>query len=223
MFKKTFVRSMWHLLASALLFLPFTFGFQLNHARRNYFHFRTTLAVNDLTARTYRPSMQFFVAGDSETVIHASDSSDSYCQCSQCKTAYEVSDDIIGKKGKLVRCSVCGKVWFQSHQRLLKRDSKMCLVDVPNESLEALRSSKSGNSAAKHIRPRKIEAFIGNLPPHFEEKDLLELFAEYGVLALSVARNPDGQNKGFAFIQVHTIVTLLTKPRRQFNFFVYLC
>jgi predicted Zn finger-like uncharacterized protein len=198
---------MWLSLASAFLFLPFAFGFQMNRARRNYVRSHTPVG-GDFATWTSRSSMRFSTVGDSGADLHAIESPDSYCQCSQCKTAYEVSDDVIGKKGKLVRCSVCDKVWFQSQQRLLKRDSKTFLVDVPHENLETLRSSKSGSAAVKHLRPRKNEAFIGNLPPHFEEKDLLELFAEYGVLALSVVRDTDGQNKGFAFIQVRADVLL---------------
>lgn len=198
---------MWVSLASTFLFLPFAFGFQMNHAGRNYFRSRTPVG-SDIATWTTRSSILFSTVGDSGAVLRAIESPDYYCQCSQCKTAYEVSDDVIGKNGKLVRCSVCDKVWYQSQQRLLKRDSKTFLVDVPHENLETLRSAKSGSAAVKHLRPRKIEAFIGNLPPHFEEKDLLELFAEYGVLALSVVRDTDGQNKGFAFIQVRTDVLL---------------
>lgn len=190
---------MWFLLlVSAFLSLSFTYGYPLNRICTNYHRSHLGGAINKLPV-----PVRFRSTGGNEAAVVSTESSSHYCQCSQCKTAYEVSETDFGINGKLVKCSVCDKVWFQSQQRLLKKGSTTSLVDVPHEKLQALRSAKTWEtSAVKLPKPRKIEAFIGNLPPHFEEKDLLELFAEYGVLALSVARDSEGQNKGFAFIQV---------------------
>lgn len=48
----------------------------------------------------------------------------------------------------------------------------------------------------------KIGIFIGNLPYTFDEKDIYDILAEYGVVSVSLVRDPEGQSKGFAFAEV---------------------
>ena len=48
----------------------------------------------------------------------------------------------------------------------------------------------------------KIAIFVGNLPYTFVESDIYDLFAEYGVTSVSLVKDPEGQSKGFAFVEV---------------------
>ena len=43
---------------------------------------------------------------------------------------------------------------------------------------------------------------MGNLPYAYDEKDIYDLVAEYGVTQVSLVRDQEGQSKGFAFAEV---------------------
>lgn len=54
----------------------------------------------------------------------------------------------------------------------------------------------------KYPRVDRFGLFVGNLPYSYGETDVADLFAEYGVLAVALVRDPEGASKGFAFIEV---------------------
>lgn len=162
----------------------------------------------------------------------------SYIMCSSCKTAYVMSENEIGKKGIIhtyhlptniltytcvglrVRCGVCEKEWYQTTERLLKTDGNNILANMTEIKVVELQAAINAQQWPKNPKIDKIGVFIGNLPYTYTEKELGEIFAEYGVTGasltshsrarslahlitgISLVRDAEQNSKGFAFVEV---------------------
>lgn len=126
----------------------------------------------------------------------------SYFMCSVCKTAYIADTKILGNKGSKVKCGVCEKEWFQTIDRLLKTDENQVLETMPTSAIREVKRIIADRNVPKYPRVPKHSIFVGNLPYNYVEKDILDLFAEYGVTSISLVRDPEGLSKGFAFLEV---------------------
>lgn len=126
----------------------------------------------------------------------------SYILCSSCKTAYPTDEKLFTARGLRVRCSICEKEWFQSLERLMKVDNLNEIVDMTEAKVTSIKKMISEQNWPKYPRVDKVGLFIGNVPYLYSETDLSDLFAEYGLVGVSLVRDTDGQSKGFAFIEV---------------------
>ena len=125
-----------------------------------------------------------------------------YIMCGACKTAYVVKENQFGKGGLRVMCNVCRKEWFQNSDKVQKTDNEYQLSDMTGDKIAEVKKILSDRNFPKYPRVDKIGIFIGNLPYTFEEQDIYDLIAEYGVTSVSLVRDPQGQSKGFAFAEV---------------------
>ena len=126
----------------------------------------------------------------------------SYIMCGACKTAYVVKENMFAKGGLRVVCSVCGKEWFQNNDRVQKTDNENQLTGMTTEKIGEVKRILADRNFPKYPRVDKVGVFIGNLPYTFEEKDIYDILAEYGVMQVSLVKDPQGQSKGFAFAEV---------------------
>jgi predicted Zn finger-like uncharacterized protein len=124
----------------------------------------------------------------------------SYIMCSTCKAAYLMNEDMVKRRSLRVRCAVCEKEWFQTSERLLKVDDQHHLQNMTDDKIEEMR--RIVKSDRGWVRTRGIGIFVGNLPYTYDEKDIGDLFGEYGLTGLTLVKDADGQSKGFAFLEV---------------------
>ena len=89
--------------------------------------------------------------------------------------------------------------------KVTKTDSQMSFLPITAARAEEMKKFIIDNNWARNPRGEKIDLFIGNLPFNFDENDLIDLFAEYGVVGVALVRDADKQSKGFAFIEVSFI------------------
>ena len=70
----------------------------------------------------------------------------------------------------------------------------------------------------KYPRVDKFGIFVGNLPYTYEEKDLGDLFGEYGLTGITLVRDTEGRSKGFAFLEVSNVedAQLMIKEMHHF-------
>jgi hypothetical protein len=123
-----------------------------------------------------------------------------FFQCGQCKSAYIMNFTEI-KSGSRVKCSVCSKVWFQSIDKLSEVTSTLSLKERGGD-LTARAGNLTNNAYSYGSSNEKVSIFIGDLPLEFTEKEVGDLFAEYGLLHMVVAKDQNKVSRGFAFIEV---------------------
>ena len=128
----------------------------------------------------------------------------SYITCSACKTNYLMPEAELGKKGMRVRCIVCEKEWFQTTDRLMVTDGNSAIRNMTETAIVDLKRILAERAWPKYQRIPKFDIFIGNLPYTYTEKELGDLFGEYGVTGVSLVKDPAGMSKGFGFIEVAT-------------------
>ena len=124
-----------------------------------------------------------------------------YIMCSQCKSSYVYDEEVFGTRGRKVKCGVCNKEWFQSGTRVLTTDKSNSLMGMTEEKVAKIRSSIEMRNWPRFPKTDKIGIFVGNLPYNYDEKEIGEIFAEYGITNISLVRDPTGLSKGFAFIE----------------------
>ena len=124
-----------------------------------------------------------------------------YIMCSQCKSSYVYDEEIFGTKGRKVKCGVCDKEWFQSGNRVLTTDKSNSLMGMTEEKVAEIRSSIEKRNWPRFPKTDRIGVFVGNLPYNYDEKEIGEIFAEYGITNISLVRDPAGLSKGFAFVE----------------------
>eukprot|EP01032_Pedospumella_encystans_P013783 gene13783-15854_t len=108
----------------------------------------------------------------------------------------------LGRTGSRVVCSVCNRDWFQTTSSLLKAGNAALVLSMPPEQVEQAKRNAAGNFA-RYIHKTKATVFVGNLPTTYTEKDIEEIFAEYGILSTQLIRDKtDGTSKGFAFLEI---------------------
>lgn len=125
-----------------------------------------------------------------------------FCVCGDCKTAYKLAESELKGKGKRVRCGVCEKEWFQTMDRIVRVDKGNQLIPLSDSKLAEVKKIMAESNFPRFARNDRVEVFVGNFPYSFVEKDLYDLFAEYGVTSVSLARDPQQASKGFGFVEV---------------------
>jgi predicted Zn finger-like uncharacterized protein len=126
----------------------------------------------------------------------------SYCMCSFCKTAYIISVNDIGLKGRKVGCSVCNKEWYQTVDKLMKTDDSNYLTVLSESKIKDVQRIIADRNTPRYPRTDRVEVFVGNLPYHYTEDDIGALMGEYGINGVTLVKDQTGQSKGFAFIEV---------------------
>lgn len=138
---------------------------------------------------------------DKDLEYHPIDTS--YCLCSQCKTAYLLDINRMGPKGCRVQCIMCNKDWFQTPDRLMKTSTSHFLTIMKSEKIAEVKKILDDKNFPKYPRVDKIGVFIGNLPYTYTEKEIGDLFGDYGITNIALVRDNELQSKGFAFIEVY--------------------
>ena len=124
-----------------------------------------------------------------------------YIMCSQCKSSFLYDEEQFGAKGRKVKCGVCEKEWFQSGNRVLTTDKSNSLMGMTEEKVAEVRKSIDMRNWPRFPKTDRIGVFVGNLPYNYDEKEIGEIFAEYGITNISLVRDPTGLSKGFAFVE----------------------
>ena len=124
-----------------------------------------------------------------------------YIMCSQCKSSFLYDEEQFGAKGRKVKCGVCEKEWFQSGNRVLTTDKNNSLMGMTEEKVAEIRKSIDMRNWPRFPKTDRIGVFVGNLPYNYDEKEIGEIFAEYGITNISLVRDPTGLSKGFAFVE----------------------
>ncbi len=138
-------------------------------------------------------------------------SNTSFCLCSNCKTAFLISEKELGVKGSRVRCTVCSKDWFQATEKLARTDDSMFITDMTDDKLAEVKRILNEKNTPRYPRTDRAEVFVGNLPYLFTEKEIADLFAEYGLSNISLVKDPAGKSKGFAFIEVSISANMIPR------------
>ena len=127
---------------------------------------------------------------------------DKYIQCGACKSVYIITEKQLGERGRRVHCNVCDKEWYQTLERVMTVDDGVMLNMISEEKIPEIRR----NIQTRNFRSRGngIGIFVGNLPYSYTEEEIGGLFAEYGILQISLVRDAEGESKGFAFLEVAT-------------------
>jgi len=144
-----------------------------------------------------------------EAASNISTTEERYIMCSACKSAYIPNLEIFrqSKVGCRVKCSVCEKEWFQTIDKMMRADDLAVLSDMPEEKIADVKRILADKNYPKYPRVDKIGLFVGNLPYSYTEQDLTDLFAEYGLIGVSLIKAPDGASKGFAFVDVKKLLS----------------
>jgi hypothetical protein len=85
-------------------------------------------------------------------------------------------------------------------------DKEHVLQNMTDSKIAEVKKILADRNWPRYPRVEKIGIFIGNLPYHYDEKEIGELLGEYGLTAISLVRDPAGQSKGFAFVEVRLLI-----------------
>ena len=137
-----------------------------------------------------------------------------YLMCTACKSAFIYGKDALGERGARVRCSVCEKEWFQSSERLMRTGNMHYLSDMSDTKVAEIRQVLADRNFPKYPKVDKVGVFVGNLPYTWTEKEIGDIFGEYGITNIVLVRDNEGQSKGFSFVEVCCVCvcTLLYNP-----------
>ena len=130
----------------------------------------------------------------------------SYCICSQCKTAYLIDITILSSKGLRVQCNVCDKDWFQTPERLMRTDEYHVITKMNEDKVLQVKKIIAEKNFPKYPRVDKVGVFIGNLPYTYTEKEIGDLFGEYGLTNIALVKDAEQQSKGYGFLEVTLVV-----------------
>lgn len=133
--------------------------------------------------------------------IKYEDEGTQYIMCSQCKSSFLYDEELFGAKGRKVCCGVCQKEWFQSGNRVLTTDKSNYLMGMKEQKVGEIRKAIEMRNWPRFPKTDRIGVFVGNLPYNYDEKEIGEIFAEYGITNISLVRDPTGLSKGFAFVE----------------------
>lgn len=134
-----------------------------------------------------------------------------YISCSSCRCIYVFQNakelnQAVGSRGARVKCAVCDKIWFQSMEKVSKFDTYLSYLPVSREKSNDLKKLLADNNWIRAPKGEKVDLFVGNLPYAYDENDISDLFAEYGVVSVTMVRDADRQSKGFAFVEVRNTI-----------------
>jgi predicted Zn finger-like uncharacterized protein len=141
----------------------------------------------------------------SEQAIEVVSGQATYIQCGKCKAVYPMTLEVLGR-GKKVTCSVCEHSWWQNSQRLTELREGFQLEDLSQARVAEIKEALALGKDPSEEKPRRkgaVTIFVGNLPFHYEDKEVEETFAPFGeVASITLVRQPDGTSKGYAFVDM---------------------
>eukprot|EP00600_Ochromonadales_sp_CCMP1393_P014135 CAMPEP_0174996378 /NCGR_PEP_ID=MMETSP0005-20121125/357_1 /TAXON_ID=420556 /ORGANISM="Ochromonas sp., Strain CCMP1393" /LENGTH=206 /DNA_ID=CAMNT_0016250771 /DNA_START=195 /DNA_END=811 /DNA_ORIENTATION=+ len=141
-----------------------------------------------------------------------------YVMCSQCKTAYLMDEKTLGR-GSRVECTTCGKDWYQTPDRLMTTDKRQQLTVMPDNKIQEVKRILADKNFPRYPRVDKVGVFVGNLPYSFTEKELGELFGEYGLTNIALVKDAEQQSKGFAFLECSNLKDAETMVEEMHHFY----
>ena len=98
-----------------------------------------------------------------------------------------------------LECSVCGHAWFQSQNRIMEIGDQFEMVELPERDMKRIQRNIEEGKSPKYMGATKL--YVGNIAFSCTEDDLWELFENVGgVGEVSLVRDDQGRNRGFAFI-----------------------
>ena len=98
-----------------------------------------------------------------------------------------------------LECSVCGHAWFQSQNRLMELGNNFEMVELPERDMKRIQLNIEEGKSPKFMGAVKL--YVGNISFGCTEDDLWETFETIGnVGEVSLVRDDQGRNRGFAFI-----------------------
>ena len=128
----------------------------------------------------------------------------SYGLCGSCKSAFVLNPQDLGsEEGCKVQCSVCHKTWFQTADKLMKTDELHKLIPI-----RGIKNNEEGSSDNSLIpqhttgNAKSVGIFVKNIPDHYGENEVCDLFAEYGVVSVTVPKGAEQNSRGYAFVNV---------------------
>lgn len=130
---------------------------------------------------------------------------DTYVRCGKCQTAYAITEEDLGEKGRgrRLECGVCGHSWFQSKDRIMSVSDGFELVPLPENDLERIQSNIDEGKSPKFLGAVKL--YVGNIAFECHEDDILEVFSRIGNVGdVSLVRDDEGKNRGFGFVTMRT-------------------
>jgi hypothetical protein len=146
----------------------------------------------------------------------------SYFHCPRCRSAFVEDEEMQSKmeslqdivSGMQVKCSVCSNSWFHLLNMKQRQTTKsLALLSLTEEQIvtkqmkyRRLSSSASSTAGYHDFRTRgpkeSYSLFVAGLPYEYGEKQVSDLFAEYGLTRISLGKDEFGNFRGFAFLDV---------------------
>ena len=157
----------------------------------------------------------------------------SYGLCGSCKSAFILNPQDLGsEEGCKVQCSVCHKTWFQTADKLMKTDELHKLIPI-----RGIKNNEEGSSDNSLIpqhtagNAKSVGIFVKNIPDHYGENEVCDLFAEYGVVSVTVPKGAEQISRGYAFVNVskYCVYLYIALPNpnihltvKQTNLYIYI-
>lgn len=105
----------------------------------------------------------------------------------------------LAKFDSRLECSVCGHAWFQSQNRVMEIGDSFEMVALPERDMKRIQRNIEEGKPPKYTGDVKL--YVGNIAFGCTEDDLWELFEKVGSVGeVSLVRDDQGRNRGFAFI-----------------------
>ncbi len=90
--------------------------------------------------------------------------------CPNCSIQFNLNDDLLGNKGRKVKCSSCGEVWFQEPEQLAEDISE----EIPEEIVEEIVEEVEEGGIAEEITPDEEINNIDEVKQKPEKPDNLD-------------------------------------------------
>ena len=154
--------------------------------------------VTIMNPRARRPDKYLLLSQSSPELVEKPPTR--YVQCAACKSSYVIDMTNMETDFK-ARCSVCSKVWFQRRDLILTlNETTQELIPISNEAVAAAKNLIAMKRSPRGALVNRTTIYVGNLPLIYNEKDILDIFAEYGVVNINTGKSFTGC--GFAFLEV---------------------
>jgi RNA recognition motif-containing protein len=85
---------------------------------------------------------------------------------------------------------------------MMKTDDNHYVKKMSESKINEIKKILDDKNFPKYPKVDKVGVFVGNLPYTYTEKEIGDLFGEYGITNIALVRDNDGLSKGFAFVEV---------------------
>lgn len=124
-------------------------------------------------------------------------------KCPSCGASY-INMPELAKKVSKVKCACCLQAFnAKLVKKLIYNSTKEAFWPVETNEITEYRAYMNSTQYRRLMKRTASKLFVGGLPMHFTEKEMAELFAEYGVSSSYVCKHQEtGKSKGFGFVEV---------------------